>query len=169
MEFFLFKELFSKIDLGRARPRRDIARAVHRASLTSRRPALDGRAPRAFPTPLCPRPRATRSPTSQRVSLPEVPRTAPLRRRTRAVRATDPWSVRGADRTCAGRGAVAQRNPPSSPRRHPESARIKGRRIFPQSRCPAVLPHPPPATIRAAAETLASLTPGVVRVAWHLP
>jgi hypothetical protein len=154
--------VISKIVLGRARPRRDIARAAHW-------PTLDGSAPRAFPTPLCPRPCATRSPTSQRVSLREAPRTAPLRHRTRAVRAADPRSVRGASRTCADRGAVAQRNPPSSPRRHPESAHIKGRRILPQPRCPAVLPRPPQATISATAETLAPLTPGAVRVAWHLP
>jgi hypothetical protein len=155
--------VFSKIVLGRARPRRDIARVAGRAPAGPRRP--------------CP----ARLPNT---SLPEAARHPKPHLATRLLargasnrgaeapytrRARDGPLVRPQRRPCAGRGAVAQRNPPSSPRRHPESARIKGRRIFPQSRCPAVLPHPPPATIRAAAETLASLTPGVVRVAWHLP
>jgi hypothetical protein len=43
------------------------------------------------------------------------------RRRTRAVHAADPRSVRGAGRTHAGRAAVARQIPP---RRHPPSPEL---------------------------------------------
>jgi hypothetical protein len=79
------------------------------------------------------RPHAALGPTPPQADTARGASTAPLWRRTRAVRAGDRRSVRGAGRTCAGQGAVVRRNR----RRHrvvtPGLRSIKGRRVSPPS------------------------------------
>jgi hypothetical protein len=131
--------VISKIVLGRARPRRDVAR----------RPALDGRAPRAFPTPLCPRPRATRSCASQRPSAQGAS--------NRAVEAPYARRARGGP-LVRPRRRPRSRGTAESPHRHPAVTLSRAYKRLSSSPPPPRHPESPSSPRRAIAAAAGELT-----------